>query len=69
MVYAEGHVPVTTHLFPADSPYLDSDVVFGVRDSLILTFEKHGPGTAPDGRVMDRAYHSASYDFHLAPAA
>jgi hydroxyquinol 1,2-dioxygenase len=69
MVYAEGYVPVTTHLFPADSPYLDSDVVFGVRDSLILTFEKHGPGTAPDGRAMAGTYHSAHYDFHLAPAA
>ena len=69
MVYADGYVPVTTHLFPTDSPYLDSDVVFGVRDSLILPYEKHAPGTAPDGRVMDRVYHSARYDFHLAPAA
>jgi len=69
MVYAEGHVPVTTHLFPSDSPFLDSDVVFGVRNSLIVPWEKHPPGTAPDGRVMDRVYHSARYDFHLAPAS
>jgi catechol 1,2-dioxygenase len=26
---------VTTHVFVADSPYLDSDAVFGVKDSLI----------------------------------
>ncbi|NRF67534.1 hydroxyquinol 1,2-dioxygenase [Aquincola sp. S2] len=69
MVYAEGYVPVTTHLFPTDSPFLDSDVVFGVRNSLIVPFEKHAPGTAPDGRAMDRPYHSARFDFHLAPAA
>lgn len=68
MVYAEGHVPVTTHLFPSDSPFLDSDVVFGVRNSLIVPWERHAPGTAPDGRVMDQPYHSARYDFHLAPA-
>jgi hydroxyquinol 1,2-dioxygenase len=68
MVYRDGYVPVTTHLFPSDSPYLDSDAVFGVRDSLIIPFAKHAPGKAPDGRVMDKTYHSASYDFALAPA-
>jgi catechol 1,2-dioxygenase len=26
---------VTTHVFPSDSPYLDSDAVFGVKDSLV----------------------------------
>ena len=69
MVYADGFVPVTTHLFPADSPFLDSDAVFGVRDSLIVPWERHEPGTAPDGRRMAQPYHSARYDFHLARAA
>ncbi|MFY9511734.1 MAG: dioxygenase [Rubrivivax sp.] len=69
MVYADGYVPVTTHLFPSDSPFLDSDVVFGVRNSLIVPWDQHAPGTAPDGRVMDRPYHAARYDFHLARAA
>ena len=32
---APGHRPVTTHVFVADSPYLDSDAVFGVKESLI----------------------------------
>jgi protocatechuate 3,4-dioxygenase beta subunit len=35
---AEGYQPVTTHLFVDDSPYLDSDVVFGVKESLIRQF-------------------------------
>jgi hydroxyquinol 1,2-dioxygenase len=69
MVYRDGHVPLTTHLFAADSPYLDSDAVFGVRDSLVVPFTTHEPGTAPDGRVMQTAWHSATYDFKLAPAA
>ena len=68
MAYSEGHVPLTTHLFPADSPFLDSDAVFGVRDSLILPFERHAPGTAPDGRVLDRPFHTARYDICLALA-
>ena len=32
---ADGYRPVTTHVFVADSPYLDSDAVFGVKESLI----------------------------------
>jgi hydroxyquinol 1,2-dioxygenase len=68
MVYKDGYVPLTTHLFAADSPYLDSDAVFGVRDSLIVPFEKHAPGKAPDGRVIHKAFYSASYDFALATA-
>ncbi len=68
MVYKDGYVPLTTHLFPHDSPYLDSDAVFGVRDSLIVPYEKHAAGTAPDGRKLDRTFHTAEYDFALAPA-
>jgi hydroxyquinol 1,2-dioxygenase len=40
IVSAPGHYPVTTHIFDSESPYLDSDAVFGVRDSLIRQFEK-----------------------------
>ena len=69
MVYRDGYVPVTTHLFAADSPYLDSDAVFGVRDSLIVPYAEHAPGTAPDGRAMNQRWHSTSYDFVLAPSS
>jgi hydroxyquinol 1,2-dioxygenase len=68
MVSADGHVPVTTHIFVADSPYIDEDAVFGKRDSLVVGFERHPPGKAVDGREMKVPYHSASYDFRLAPA-
>jgi hydroxyquinol 1,2-dioxygenase len=69
MVSAPAHVPVTTHLFVAGSPYIDSDAVFGVRPSLIVDFESHSAGTAPDGRALDTPYWSAHYDFHLQPTA
>jgi hydroxyquinol 1,2-dioxygenase len=68
MVSADGHVPLTTHLFVAGSPHLDADAVFAVRNSLIVEFEKHPPGKAIDGRVMSTPYHVANYDFRLAPA-
>jgi hydroxyquinol 1,2-dioxygenase len=68
MVSAPGHVPVTTHIFVAHSPYIDEDAVFGKRDSLVVDFEKHAAGKAADGREMKAPYYSASYDFRLAPA-
>jgi hydroxyquinol 1,2-dioxygenase len=37
-IAAPGMRTVTTHLFVADTPYLDSDAVFGVKDSLVREF-------------------------------
>ena len=67
MVSAPGHVPVTTHLFVAGSPYIESDAVFGVRPRLIVDFESHPAGHAPDGRTLETPYWSAHYDFRLEP--
>lgn len=66
-VSAPGHVTLTTHIFVAGSPYIDEDAVFGKRDSLVVDFDKHPPGKAVDGREMKKPYHSASFDFRLAP--
>jgi len=68
-VSAPGHVSLTTHIFVAGSPHIDEDAVFGKRDSLVVDFEAHPPGKAVDGRVMKVPYHSASFDFRLAPAS
>ena len=65
IVSAEGYEPVTTHLFVAGAPYLDSDAVFGVKESLIVPFEAHAPGPAPDGTSMKTPYYTAQYDFRL----
>lgn len=43
----DGYEPVTTHVFDRTSKYLDSDTVFGVKDSLIRDFV---PG--PDGVLV-----------------
>jgi hydroxyquinol 1,2-dioxygenase len=69
MVYAPGFRRLTTHLFDSASKYLDSDAVFGVRDSLIVKYAKHAAGKAPDGRTLSKPYYSASYDFKLVEAA
>ena len=68
-VSAPGHVTLTTHIFVGGSPYIEEDAVFGKRDSLVVDFDAHPPGRAVDGREMKVPYHSASFDFRLAPAA
>lgn len=50
-VSAPGHRTLVTHVFDADSRYLDSDVVFGVRRSLVVSMR--------DGR--------ADFDVALSP--
>lgn len=65
IVSAPGHHAVTTHLFAAGSEYIDSDAVFGVKESLVTPFAKHPPGTAPDGAPIDEAYYTVNYDFRL----
>ena len=69
MLDAPGHERLITHLFVANSPYLDSDAVFGVRNSLIVDFVPQPVGTAPDGRVMKEPFYTAQYDFKLVPSA
>jgi hydroxyquinol 1,2-dioxygenase len=68
IVSAPGYQAVATHLFVKDAPYLDSDAVFAVKDSLIVDFERHEPGRAPTGEVMDKPFYTCEYDFRLAPA-
>ncbi len=69
MLQAAGHEKLITHIFVSDSPYIESDAVFGVRESLIADFKSHPAGTAPDGRVMKEPFFSAQYDFRLVPSA
>jgi hydroxyquinol 1,2-dioxygenase len=39
--------PLVTHIFVAGDQYLDSDAVFGVKDSLVERFDLHDPSEAP----------------------
>ncbi|HEY1898454.1 MAG TPA: dioxygenase [Steroidobacteraceae bacterium] len=68
IVSADAHLPVTTHLFVAGSEYLDSDAVFGMKESLVAKFDKHPPGPGPGGIRVDTPYYTVEYDFRLRPA-
>lgn len=68
-IVAPGQRPLVTHIFDRHSKNLDGDAVFGVRPSLIADFVCHAPGTAPDGRILDREFFTVDYDFVMSPAA
>jgi hydroxyquinol 1,2-dioxygenase len=66
---AEGHTPVTTHIFVADSPYLESDAVFAVKKNLVQEFsEVDDPGQAAEYKVAN-PFRRARFDIVLHPAA
>ena len=65
IVSAPGFAPVTTHLFVAGDPYLDTDAVFAVKQSLIVDFVSHPAGPTPDGGASPTPFRTASYDFRL----
>ena len=68
MISAPGYETVVTHLFVKGDPYLNSDAVFGVKDSLVVDFQRHEPGKAPDGTPVDQPFYVVQYDFGLKAA-
>lgn len=69
MVTAPGFRRLVTHVFVAGDPYLGSDSVFGVKESLVLDFGQHSSGTpTPDGRdLQDQTWREARFDIVLWP--
>ncbi|KAI3611534.1 Catechol 1,2-dioxygenase 1 (plasmid) [Cupriavidus necator H850] len=58
LVTAPGFETVVTHTFVGDDPYLASDAVFGVKETLVAPFEQ-----IDDGETVWRS----SFDFLLTP--
>jgi hydroxyquinol 1,2-dioxygenase len=64
---APGHRPLTTHIFVAGSPYIESDAVFAVKKSLITDFAPvDDPGQAARYGV-DAPFRMAHFDIVLQP--
>lgn len=68
LVTAQGFEPLITHLFQQGAQYLDSDVVFGTKEQLVVPFVRHDTGTAPDGSTSG-PWTEAVYDFVVQPAS
>src|SRR5882724_10135115 len=67
LVNAPGYEPLITHVFIDGDKYLDSDVVFGVKNELIAKVEKRTDPTTPDGKPAAAPWHLMSYDFRMKP--
>jgi len=68
MVQAEGCRTLVTHVFPRGDRYLDSDSVFGVRESLVVEVHQQIPTTpTPDGRDIAGPWARIDCDLVLAP--
>jgi hydroxyquinol 1,2-dioxygenase len=64
-VSAPGFHKVTTHLFQKGDDYIETDVVYGVKEPLIVDFVKKPPGKAPNGEMMNGPWYEVHYDFVL----
>jgi hydroxyquinol 1,2-dioxygenase len=69
MIAAPGYETLVTHVFSAGDEYLDSDAVFGVKNSLIRDFTRQPPGKLPDGSDIATPWRHLTYDFGLKPLA
>jgi protocatechuate 3,4-dioxygenase beta subunit len=67
LVNAEGYEPLITHVFIGGDKYLDSDVVFGVKDELVAKVERRTDPKMPDGKAAAAPWHLMTYEFHLKP--
>ncbi len=68
MVSAPGYDTVVTHLFVKGDSYLESDVVFGVKDSLIVDFKRNESQAEAQKLGLMAPFYRASYDFVLRSA-
>jgi hydroxyquinol 1,2-dioxygenase len=69
LVAAPGYEPLITHVFIEGDKYIDSDVVFGVKDELIAKVEKRTDPVMPDGKPTSGPWHLMTYEFRMRPGA
>ena len=70
IVSADGFDDITTHIFDPDDPYLHSDAVFGVKESLVAEFNR----VDDQARIREVGFAGSHYwdvefDFVMAPAS
>jgi hydroxyquinol 1,2-dioxygenase len=65
LIDAPGYEPLITHLFQESTEYLDSDVVFGTKQELVVAFREREAGPAPGGGESATPFLMAEYDFVL----
>jgi len=65
IVSAPGFEPVTTHIFLEGDEYIESDAVFGVKDSLVVPFVQKTAAETPEEETLSGPFWRADFDFGL----
>jgi hydroxyquinol 1,2-dioxygenase len=68
MIQAEGFERLITHIFVEGDEYLESDAVFGVKDSLITNFNRSEDEQEAQTYGFQTPFYQAAYTFVLKPA-
>ena len=68
IVGAKGFQPITTHYFVSGDPYLESDAVFGVKESLVVDFTRNDDKAEMARHGFDKPFWEAECDFVLSRA-
>jgi hydroxyquinol 1,2-dioxygenase len=67
IIEAAGHETLVTHIFDPDDPYIHSDAVFGVKESLMAKFDLVTDAGRMATAGFTRPYFEVNHDFALAP--
>ncbi|MGD1955945.1 MAG: intradiol ring-cleavage dioxygenase [Sphingomonadales bacterium] len=68
IIEADGYQRLVTHIFDPDDPYIHSDAVFGVKESLMADFKLIEDPERQRDAGFDGPYYDVEHDFVLAPA-
>jgi hydroxyquinol 1,2-dioxygenase len=64
-ITAPGYHGCVTHLFQKGDEFIETDVVYGVKEQLIVEFVKKPPGKSPTGEMVSTPFYELKYDFVL----
>jgi len=65
MITGAGYEQLITHLFVKDDPYLNSDAVFGIKDSLIVDFIPNYSNEKANALGFRVPFYEITYNFKL----
>jgi len=68
IVEKDGFDRLTTHIFDPDDPYIGSDAVFGVKESLMAEFRPVDDAESAAKNGFEGRYYDVEHDFVLASA-
>lgn len=66
-VTAEGYAPLTTMVYFAEDPYLDSDTIGAVKDPLVIPLDRRDESGEPTAFGLTRSYSTCAFDISLRP--